>query len=54
VVGLTVAILVQHQVVIGTATAAAQDLTDYGAAAAQVTIVEHVFIHILPTAVDTA
>jgi hypothetical protein len=51
---LTVAILVQHQVVIGTVTADVQDLIDYGAAAAQVTIVEHVFIHTLLVAADTA
>jgi hypothetical protein len=43
----------QQSVVIGTAAVGVQDSIDYGAAAAQVIIAAHAFIHILPTAAVT-
>ena len=49
-----VAQAVQHLAVIGTARAAVRGSTDCGAVVAPAIIAVHVFIHILPTAVDTA
>ena len=45
---------VQHLAVIGTARADVRDSTDYTAVVAPVITAEHAFIHILPTAADTA
>ena len=50
---LTVVIMAQHLVVIGTAAADVQDSIDYIAAAVQVTIAVHAFIPTLLTAADT-